>query len=133
MPDSMKNAATPPPHPFRGVLRSKGWVWLNAAPTQAGFWSHAGRNVELTTAGAWWVTKTDAEMRAELGEGARYEEARAAVASSPNAYGDCRTDVVFIGVGMDEAAIREALDSCLLQNKEEVARFKQAWAAAQRG
>lgn len=126
------DAATPPPHPFRGVLRSKGWCWLSSAPTVAGFWSHAGRSVELNQAGAWWITKTDAEMRAALGEGIRYEEAKAAIAANPSAYGDCRQDLVFIGVGMDEKAIRKALDDCQLKTKDEFAQFKQRWTAAQR-
>ena len=124
-------AAKPPAHPFRGVLRSKGWCWLNTAPAVAGFWSHAGRSVELEQAGAWWVTKTDEEIREQLGDGARYKEAKAAVAANPNAYGDCRQDLVFIGVEMDEDAIRKALDNCLLQTKEEFAQFKQLWAQAQ--
>lgn len=63
----------------------------------------------------------------------RYKEAKAAVAANQNAYGDCRQDLVFIGVGMDEDAIRKALDNCLLQTKEEFAHFKQQWAKAQRG
>lgn len=128
-------AATPPAHPFRGVLRSKGWVWLNQAPTQAGFWSHAGRSIELSVAGNWWVTKTDEEMRQELGDGMRYEEAKASVAAMGNAYGDCRQDIVFIGVGMDEEKIRQALNDCLLKTKEEFDAFKKQWAysTAERG
>ena len=132
--DCIRASSTPPPaHPFRGVLRSKGWCWLNAAPTQAGFWSHAGRSVELNQAGSWWVTKTDEEMRKELGEGKRYEEAKAAVAHFPNTFGDCRQDLVFIGVNMDEEAIRKALDDCQLKTKEEFDAFKLAWAQAKRG
>ena len=96
----------------------------------AGFWSHAGRNVELTQAGEWWVTKSDAVLRKELGTGARYEEAKAAVAAMDSQYGDCRQDIVFIGVGMDEKAIRGALDGCLLSTKEEFAAFRQKWTAA---
>ena len=123
-------AAAAPQHPFRGVLRSKGWCWLNAAPTQAGFWSHAGRSVEIVQAGQWWVTKSDGEMRTELGSGKRYDEAKAAVAANPNLFGDCRQDLVFIGVGMDEEAIRQALDGCLLTTADEFAAFRQAWDAA---
>ena len=89
--------------------------------------------VQLTAASSWWVTKTDEEMRKELGEGKRYEEAKAAVARFPNTFGDCRQDLVFIGVNMDEEAIRKALDDCQLKTKEEFDAFKLAWAQAKRG
>ena len=72
-------------------------------------------------------------LHLQLGDGVRYEEAKAAVATNPNAYGDCRQDLVFIGVGMNEEAIRKALDDCLLKTKDEFAQFKQQWAQAQRG
>ena len=60
----------------------------------------------------------------------RYDEAVAAVSAMASPYGDARQDLVFIGVGMDEAAIRGALDGCLLKSKAEFAAFRQAWAAA---
>ena len=121
------DAALPPPHPFRGVLRSKGWCWINQTPALAGFWSHAGRSVVITQDGPWWQAAGDAEMRRQLGSGSRYDEAKS---QFQGAYGDCRQDLVFIGVEpMDEAAIRRALDACLLTSKEEFAAFRQAWQA----
>ena len=66
--------------------------------------------------------------RRQLGTGSRYAEAKGQFAGK---YGDCRQDLVFIGVEpMDEAAIRRALDCCLLQSKEEYGAFEQAWRAA---
>ena len=32
--------------------------------------------------------------------------------------GDCRQELVFIGIDMDEAAIRESLEACLLTSEE---------------
>ena len=116
------DAAKVQPSPFRGVLRSKGWCWLSSMPTQAGFWSHAGRSVELTTAGAWWAATSEAQMREKLG--ARYEETRSRFTGE---FGDCRQELVFIGANMDEAAIRRALDACLLSSKQEIEAFKRAW------
>ena len=122
------DAVAPPPHPFRGVLRSKGWCWLDQPPTMAGFWSHAGRTIELTQAGNWWMAAGDENMRRQLGTGDRYEEAKSHFQGT---YGDCRQDLVFIGVEpMDEATIRKALDSCLLNSKEDTQAFERAWAAA---
>ena len=47
------------------------------------------------------------------------------------AYGDSRQEIVFIGVEpMDEAAIRRALDGCLLGSEEELDAFQRAWEAA---
>ena len=62
-------------------------------------------------------------------QGRRYEEAKAQIKAFPSEFGDCRQDLVFIGVDMDEAAIRGALDNCLLRSKEEIDAFKQAWDA----
>ena len=122
------DAAVPPPHPFRGVLRSKGWCWVNNAPTIAGLWSHAGRAVELTQGGFWWQAAGEGAMRRQLGSGKRYEEAKS---QFQGRFGDCRQDLVFIGVDpMDEAAIRKALDGCLLKSKEEFGAFEQAWTSA---
>ena len=43
-------------------------------------------------------------------------------------YGDCRQEIVFIGVKMDEAAIRKKLDGALL-NDEEFEAFRQRYKA----
>ena len=122
------NAAVPPPHPFRGLLRSKGWCWINSIPTEAGFWSHAGRSVAIEKAGMWWWAAGEENMRKQLGSGSRYEEAKS---HFQGRNGDCRQDLVFIGVEpMDEATIRRALDGCLLNSKEEIDAFRQAWETA---
>jgi|TARA_B110000003_G_scaffold227065_1_gene228236 hypothetical protein len=33
-------------------------------------------------------------------------------------YGDCRQEIVFIGIDMDEPAIRDTMNSCLLNDEE---------------
>jgi hypothetical protein len=43
-------------------------------------------------------------------------------------YGDCRQEIVFIGVKMDEAAIRKKMDEALL-NDEEFEAFRQRYKA----
>ena len=109
------------------MLRSKGFCWVNQLPTQRCFWSHAGRSVELSQDGVWWKVAGESSMRAQLGSGSRYEEA---MGQFEGPYGDCQQELVFIGVEpMDEAAIRSALDGCLLKSREEFDEFKQGWEA----
>ena len=96
--------------PLHGVLRSKGFVWLASRPDQAGHWSHAGRVLDVEAAGAWWAT-LPAEERPEgwedVGEEGWHPE-----------HGDRRQEIVFIGRGMDRAALTGALDACLLTDAE---------------
>ena len=40
--------------------------------------------------------------------------------------GDCRQELVFIGIGMDEASIRNSLQACLLTDEEYAAGIE-AW------
>ena len=115
-----------PTSPFGGVLRSKGWVWLTLNPHVCGCWSHAGKHIEVSHGGSWWAAAGDAAMREALGDGERYERA---MATFEGTYGDSRQEIVFIGTDrMDEAAIRSALDECLVRSKDEWARFESEWA-----
>ena len=69
-------------------------------------------------------------MRQSLGSGSRYEEAKS---HFEGPYGDCRQELVFIGVEpMDEAVIRKALDDCLIQSKKELADFEKAGGVVRR-
>lgn len=75
--------------PLLPVLRSKGMVYLDAKPDIAFYWSHAGRSVAFLPFGPW-----------------------------PSGFSPPRTELVFIGAGQDERAIRDLLDSCLLTDEE---------------
>jgi len=85
-----KTSDRPVDSPFSLVLRSKGKVWMDVSPGVAFYWSHAGRDVAFSTWGPW---------------------------SEEEGAGTPHTEVVFIGAGMDEAAVRAALDSCLVPEK----------------
>jgi len=95
-----------------GVVRSKGWFWLASRPDFAAFWSQAGGACRHGAAGMWWsaVDKThwpeDPEHR--LGIEREFE----------GEWGDRRQELVLIGMGMDETALRSALDACLLDDAE---------------
>eukprot|EP00617_Octactis_speculum_P011915 CAMPEP_0185791336 /NCGR_PEP_ID=MMETSP1174-20130828/158319_1 /TAXON_ID=35687 /ORGANISM="Dictyocha speculum, Strain CCMP1381" /LENGTH=566 /DNA_ID=CAMNT_0028486277 /DNA_START=43 /DNA_END=1743 /DNA_ORIENTATION=- len=89
--------------PFGSVLRSKGWVSLDRFPDRDVFWSHAGCHFGLELAPEW---KRDSES-----------EARDAVTGDADNKKPPQ-ELVFIGIDMDEDAIRGALDDCLMSDFE---------------
>ncbi len=98
---------------WSGVLRSKGFFWLASRASVQGLWSQAGLSVTLEPLAPWyaatpkeeWVFATD-EDRTELRS--RWDPE----------VGDRQTEIVFIGIDMDEADIRRRLDACLLTDQE---------------
>lgn len=91
-----------------GLLRAKGFYWLAEQPDEVGFLSVAGGVIRLDMLNYWWAALV------ENGK-ARLEEAPPmirAVWQEPQ--GDRRQEIVFIGTGLDEGAIRAALDACLV-------------------
>ena len=75
------------------------------------YWSHAGASFKISVAGPWWSVLPpdqwpDDDFPKELQEDFDAE------------YGDCRQELVFIGVKMDETAIRRKLDEALLNDEE---------------
>lgn len=94
------------------VLRSKGFVWLATRPHMVGVWSQAGDIISLDYGGEWWANTPEGE----------YPDDPALVAEIKSnfegEYGDRRQELVVIGIEMDQAAIRAALDSCLLTDVE---------------
>lgn len=104
-------------HPLARVVRSKGFCWLATHPSSRMYWSHAGKYMVLDYEGVWWgaipqdqLNYLDARAKEEL-ERAQKEEWSADFA-------DRRQEIVFIGRKMDQAAIRELLDSCLVTDEE---------------
>jgi G3E family GTPase len=95
-----------------GVVRAKGFFWLATRLPWAGSWQLAGAIGRHEGAGFWWAAQPtsrwpdDPEWRARVL--AQWEEP----------YGDRRQEIVFIGIGMDEAAMRRRLDACLLTDAE---------------
>jgi G3E family GTPase len=91
-----------------GVIRAKGHFWLATRPQWLGEISQAGAIVRTEALGFWWASvpkarwPSDADWCKRLGQ------------SWDSVYGDRRQEIVFIGTGMDEAAIRRRLDACLV-------------------
>ncbi len=90
-----------------GLLRAKGFLWMNERPADIGFLSVAGGQVRCESIGTW-----AAELR-DRGVVTDAEIPAAARAKWQEPHGDRRQELVFIGVGLDEAALRAALDACL--------------------
>ena len=95
---------------------------------RAAYWTHAGRHFAFEDAGAWLCVDPAMAARARhnLGE-ARWS---AEVESKWDAeWGDRETELVFIGIDVDESAARAALDACLADDAEMDA-YRESWAAA---
>ena len=103
-----------------GVVRSKGYFWLATRPALVGSWSQAGPVIRHELGGMWWAAvprerwPTDEEGQATILE--RWEEP----------FGDAQQELVLIGLGMDEQALRARLDACLLDDAE-LARGPTGW------
>lgn len=104
-----------------GVVRSKGWFWLASRPDFAGSWSQAGGACRHGAAGLWWSAVDQSEWPDDPDYLASIAE------KSDGPWGDRRQELVLIGMGMDEAALRARLDACLLDDAE-MASGPTAWA-----
>ena len=95
-----------------GVLRSKGFFWLASRLDKIGVWSQAGRVARLDFGGFWWAAiprehwPESPAFQVELEQKFHPE------------VGDCRQELVFIGIGLDEIAIYDSLQECLLTDEE---------------
>ncbi len=99
------------PETWDGVLRSKGFFWLASRMDMTGLWSQAGGSLSCEGAGMWYAALSKDEWPEE-------DEARAQIQSDwHEPWGDRRQELVFIGVELDEAALRGKLDGALLTKK----------------
>jgi G3E family GTPase len=94
-----------------GVLRSKGLLWLATRLDKVALWQQAGRVGRLDVGGFWWASIPRAEWPAGVAEQVEH-------LWEPGV-GDCRQELVVIGVDVDEPALRASLDACLLTPAEQ--------------
>jgi G3E family GTPase len=106
---------------WNGVLRSKGFFWLANRLDKIGVWSHAGRIARLDFGGFWWAA-VPREHWPDVNAIVQEIEKR----WHPEV-GDCRQELVFIGISMDEIDLYDSLQDCLLTDKE-LAAGPPAWA-----
>ncbi len=91
-----------------GLVRAKGLFWLATRPSRVGEMSLAGAICQTGNIGRWWASvpkgywPTQPDWRSWLRS------------HWVPGYGDRRQELVFIGMNLDEGAMRAALDACLV-------------------
>ena len=96
--------------PWSGVVRAKGFFWLSTRPDYVGEMSQAGAFVRHNGLGRWWASVPENRWP-------HTDEFESLLKENWNPlYGDRRQEIVFIGLKgeMDEQAIRQRLDDCLV-------------------
>ncbi len=107
---------------WHGILRSKGFFWLANRLDKIGVWSQAGKMARLDFGGFWWAA-IPKDHWPDIPQILDHIEK----AWHPDV-GDCRQELVFIGIEMDEIAIYDSLQQCLLTD-EEMAQGPASWAS----
>jgi G3E family GTPase len=95
---------------FKGVIRSKGFLWLATRPDWAGVWSSAGVVSSLQPGGSWLATAPREEWPEDLDQ-----EDIEAIWEEP--WGDRRQELVIIGAKLAPDLL-EQLDRCCLSDAE---------------
>jgi G3E family GTPase len=90
------------------VIRAKGHFWLATRPDFLGELAVAGHQKTVSRLGRWWAAVPKNRWPAD----GSFE--RFVLRHWDSVWGDRRQELVFIGIGLDKAAIAAALDACLL-------------------
>ncbi|KTR83737.1 4-hydroxytetrahydrobiopterin dehydratase [Novosphingobium barchaimii] len=90
------------------VVRAKGHFWLATRPNWVGELAVAGSQTMTARMGRWWASIP----KNQWPDDDRFE--RFVAGHWDTTWGDRRQELVFIGIGMDEARIQARLDACLL-------------------
>lgn len=92
-----------------GVIRAKGHLWIASRPNWAVEFNLAGAISTVTPLGSWWAAIPQERWPSHPDALAEMEKHW----SEP--WGDRRQELVFIGAGMDKAALTAALDAALVE------------------
>ena len=93
------------------VIRSKGFFWLASRNDMCGLISQAGNSMQIQGAGERIATLSADEIALKMKEDPSLKERW-------DSFGDRQTEIVFIGIEMDQQQITTNLDSCLLTDEE---------------
>jgi G3E family GTPase len=94
------------------LIRSKGYFWLATRPQMAGSWSQAGGIARYGYGGMFWKAVPKDQWPEEKDYLSEIEQ------QWQEPFGDMRQELVFIGQGLDEQAIRHKLNECLLNDAD---------------
>ncbi|MCC5957539.1 MAG: zinc metallochaperone GTPase ZigA [Natronohydrobacter sp.] len=96
--------------PLPGVIRAKGHFWVATRPNWVAEFSLAGAISSVAPLGGWWAAIPQERWP-------DHPDARAKMRENwIEPWGDRRQELVFIGAGMDRAALTAALDACLIES-----------------
>ena len=95
-----------------GVIRAKGHFWIASRPNWVAEFSLAGSMSTVSPLGGWWASVPRERWPT-------HSDALAEVAGKwQEPWGDRRQEIVFIGAGLDHAAITAALDGALMTSAD---------------
>ena len=105
---------------FGKLIRSKGYFWLASRPEFAGSWSQAGGIARHEFAGLFWKAVPQENWPQD-------DEYLASIKENwVEPFGDMRQELVFIGQDVDQEAVTNELNNCLL-SEDEMLRGKTYW------
>jgi G3E family GTPase len=105
---------------LKGVIRTRGRLWLASQPDQAMWLESAGGGLRVSSAGKWLAALKGSEQADIDAERRAFAEL-----SWDDKYGDRHTAMTILMCGADAAHIADALDAALLTDDE--FRFPQDW------
>jgi G3E family GTPase len=94
------------------IVRAKGFFWLATRNDMVGMLSQAGSTITIQGAGEWIATLPKVEQ-----DEMRKEDPLLDNKWDDN-FGDRMTELVLIGIDMNQSEIEESLDNCLLTEEE---------------
>lgn len=98
---------------WKGILRSKGFVWLATRPSVSGEWSQAGCMFTLAAGSPWMCCVDESEWPTD-----DPEVVSAIKQDFMGPWGDRRQEVVFIGQSMNQELLEVALGKVMLDDDE---------------
>ena len=95
-----------------GVVRSKGYLWIATRPHHRGIWAQAGASLKIDP-GGYWFAAVEKERWPDNPETREWIDG-----NWDEEVGDCRQEIVFIGVSMKRETIEKLLDDALMTKAE---------------
>ena len=105
---------------FGKLIRSKGYFWLGSRLEYAGQWSQAGGIARYGFAGMFWRSVPKKDWPTD-------EESLKTIRENwVEPFGDMRQELVFIGQNLDQEAMIQALDDCLV-SEDDMLKGEEFW------